>query len=132
MRKYFGLLLFLIASSALASLAVRLNGTVKEVRYHDSSAITINAVTGAWVELAGGPAFSNFTDGVHVTSTIGEPLAIGVGPSAGAAATTFVINRGEGPLVIGDTFNPGDRVWVRSTTLNSVTSGELVMNFGAE
>lgn len=101
---------------------------ILETRFHQGSVTNINGSAGAWVALGGGAALANDIKQIHMTTTMGEPLEIGVGASAGAAQRKFIVNRGEGPLVLKINLDSGDELWVRSLTTNGVTSGEIVVN----
>lgn len=106
---------------------------VKEIRYQDCAVDNINDSAGLFVEVGGASAaaFGSSMVRIQLTCTFGEPLEFRKGTSAANAATNpveFIVNRGcnnEIPVTI----TAADRLWVRSLTTSSVTSGELTMNF---
>ena len=118
------------SASSGAATPVTLNGDVKETKYLDASSTQINDSAAAWVAV--GSVTGQSISGVHVTTTIGEPLEFGLSTDACATTTRkWIVNRGEGPLVLGVTIPSGNQVCVRSLTTNDVTSGEIVLNLGA-
>ncbi len=117
-----------VSITGISGLSVTANG----FRFHDSAAVQINANSGAFVEVETAAAIASTVSKIHVTTTLGEPLAFRVAANAGAAAAStngFNVNRGEGPLVLDFSMVAGDRLWVRSLTATAVTSGEVVLNF---
>ena len=100
---------------------------VLETRLHEGSVTTINASGGAWVALGGGAALANDIKSLQVTSTMGQPLEIGVGASAGAAQRKFILNRGDGPVSLKINLDSTEELWVRSLDA-AVTSGEITIN----
>lgn len=104
--------------------------SVLETRFHDAASTNINDSAGAFVEIETAAALASNITVLKVNSTIGEPLAFGAGADAGAAASNIicVLNRGEGPSDFPVSLSTGDRIWVRSLTTTSVTSGELTVN----
>lgn len=117
-----------VINSASSPIVVLEELDVLETRFHQGSVTNINGSAGAFVALGGGAALSNDIKQIHITTTMGEPLEIGVGASAGAAQRKFIVNRGEGPLVLKINLDSGDELWVRSLTTSGVTSGEIVLN----
>lgn len=104
--------------------------TVLETRFHDCSSTTINAVGGAFVEIATAAALANTIKLMKVACTFGEPISIRKAANAGAAATASdiaLLNQGQS-----DDFEvslvAGDRLWVRSRTSSNITSGYLTIN----
>jgi len=117
-----------IINPSSAPIVVLENLDVLETRFHQGSVTNINGSAGAWIALGGGAALSNAIKKLHITITMGEPLEFGIGASAGAAARKFIVNRGEGPLVLQIDLDSGSELWVRSLTSSGVTSGEIVLN----
>lgn len=106
-------------------------GRIFETRFHNAASAGINASVGAWVEVETAAALAQAITGFHITTTIGEPLEFGTGASAGAVTRKWIVNRGEGPLVLGSSLASGTRLWVRSLTTTAVSAGEIVLNLGA-
>lgn len=120
-----------IPVTSTTGLPVLNGGSVKESRFHDAAVTNINDSGGAYVEVGGTTVLANTIIGVHVTTTIGEPLQFATTSAANCSSgisTLFKVNRGEGPLVLGVAIPTGNRLCVRSLTSSSVTSGEIVLN----
>lgn len=116
-----------IANSPSSPFPVLEDLDVLETRFHQGSVVNINGSAGAWVALGGGAALSNDIKQLQVTSTMGQPLEIGIGASAGAAQRKFILNRGDGPVLVKINLDDGEELWVRSLDA-AVTSGELTIN----
>lgn len=110
---------------------------VLESRIHDCATTAINANSGAFVEFGtlspyDAAALLNTITTVRISANIGEPLAFAKGANAGAAAlaanSLFVSNQGEGPTAFGVALVVGDRIWVRSLSVNPVASGLITLN----
>lgn len=102
---------------------------VKKAEIHDISATNINASGGAFVALGSGAALGSIIQKLQLSYTAGEPLEFGVGASAGAATRKWVANQGEGPMLLDILLAAADKVWVRSLSLNAVSSGYITTNF---
>jgi hypothetical protein len=115
--------------------------TVKEVRYHDTSSVNIQANSGAFVEIGTGAtsglaaAVANTILNMKVACTFGEPIVIRKAASAAAAlaqevATTAplaILNQGQSqefPVSL----VAGDRLWVQSKSATAITAGYLTLN----
>lgn len=109
-----------------SAIPVSPGGDVIETRYFDASSTNINEVSGAYVAV--GAALASSVGTVHVTTTIGEPLDFAIGADCSAPTTKWIVNRGEGPLVIGNVIASGRQICVRSLSAASVSSGEIVLN----
>lgn len=101
-------------------------GDVFETRYFDSSSTNINGSAGAFVAV--GAALASSVGTVHVTTTIGEPLEFAIGPDCTSPARKWIVNRGEGPLVMGVSIVSGQTICVRSLSTIGASSGEIVLN----
>jgi hypothetical protein len=110
------------------ALPVIVSGDIKETRFHDAALVNINGSAGAWVALGSGAAITVTVKQIQFSSTIGDPLEIGVGSAAGNAVQKFIINQGGGPVVIADTQASGDKLWIRSLSSSATTSGYLTLN----
>jgi len=110
---------------------------VLESRIHDCATVNINDNAGAFVEFGtlspyDAAALLNTVTTIRISANIGEPLAFAKGANAGAAAlaanSLFVSNQGEGPTAFGVALVIGDRIWVRSLSVNPVASGLITLN----
>lgn len=100
-------------------------------RFHSMASANINANAGVFVELETAGTLSA-SKRIRISYTSGQPLQFRKGADATAAAAAddlFVVNQGEDSFDIPVQFSAGERIWVRSLSSTSVTSGYITANF---
>lgn len=106
--------------------------TVQQTEFHSAVSTTINNSSGAFVAFGDGLALVAAISKMQLTSTMSEPLAFRVAASAAAAAglsaDTFVLNQGDGPVLINVSIALAAKIWVRSKSGNAVSAGYLTAN----
>lgn len=105
---------------------------VVKAETHDMSSVAINGSGGAFVAFGSGAALSAAVKALQITYTAGEPIAFRVAADAAAAAALsndlFVINQGDGPVMVKVKIAAGGKIWVRSKSTNSISSGYITAN----
>lgn len=115
------------------ALGAALADDVVESRHHDCSVLNIPSSATDPVEInidnsTVGAALGSAVKKIHASATFGAPIEILIGATAGAAVRKFVMNLGEGPLVIECSIASGSKLWVRNLNAAAVTSGVLTLN----
>ena len=101
---------------------------VLKAEFHNMTSVNINGSAGAFVAVGSGAAIGFSIQKIQLSYTSGEPLEFGIGASAGAAVRKFIVNQGDGPVALDLVLATTDKLWVKSLSATSVTSGYLTLN----
>lgn len=106
--------------------------TVLQAELHSMAATTINGSGGAFVALGSGVGMAGAITRIQLSYTASEPLAFRVATSAANAAAAsnddWVLNQGDGPVLIYKAIISGGKIWVRSKSTNSISTGYVSAN----
>lgn len=114
------------AAMEAAIVAQRLD--LKDTKFHDCAVTNIPALSGTPVEIDVAVPVSTPIKELQVTCTFGEPIEILTGTSLLTATRKFILNLGDGPIVMPCKLSVGDHLYVRTLSANAVTSGVLSIN----
>jgi hypothetical protein len=102
-------------------------------RHHDCTVLAIPASASAAAEIqvdnvTAGTALVAAVKKIHASATFGAAIEIRTGANEAAATRKFIMNLGEGPLVIECAIPSGDKLFVRNLANAAVSSGVLTLN----
>lgn len=115
------------------AMAASLADDIITTRHHDCSVTNIPSSAGIAEEIrvdnaTTGAALAAAVKKIHASATFGAAIEIMVGASAGAATRKFIMNLGEGPLIIECAIASGQRIYVRNLAASAVSTGILTLN----
>lgn len=120
-----------IATDVGTALAAFFADAIIKTEIHDITAAPINGSGSAFIAFGSGAALLADIKRIQISYTSGQPLVFALGADATAAAAAspaFLLNQGDGPVVLSVAIPSGSKIWVRSGSVTGVTGGYLTAN----